>query len=78
MNATRRIAEWTGALAFEDVPAPVVEAAKLHVLDVLGCGLAAHGLGIAGEGRQAMAELGGEPDDCGSDRRCETARARIK
>ena len=37
----------------------MVEAAKLHVLDVIGCGLAAHGLGIAGEGRETMAELGG-------------------
>ena len=60
MNAARRIAEWTGALAFEDVPAPVVEAAKLHVLDTIGCGLAAHALGVATEGRTAMAELGGE------------------
>ena len=28
------------------------------MLDVLGCGLAAHGLGVAGEGRATMAELG--------------------
>ncbi len=41
------------------MPADVVEAAKLHVLDVIGCGLAAHGLGIAGEGRATMSELGG-------------------
>lgn len=60
MSAARRIAEWTGALAFEDIPAPVVEAAKLHLLDTVGCGLAAHALGVAGEGRTAMAELGGE------------------
>jgi 2-methylcitrate dehydratase PrpD len=32
------------------------------VLDVLGCGLAAHGLGIAAEGRTAMAELGGDAE----------------
>ena len=35
--------------------------AKLHVLDTLGCGLAAHATGVAGEGRATMAELGGEP-----------------
>ncbi len=50
------------ALELDAVPEEVVEAAKLHVLDVLGCGLAAHGLGIAGQGRQAMTELGGEPE----------------
>jgi 2-methylcitrate dehydratase PrpD len=33
----------------------------LHVLDALGCGLAAHATGVAGEGRATMAELGGEP-----------------
>jgi 2-methylcitrate dehydratase PrpD len=31
------------------------------VLDTLGCGLAAHALGVALEGRMTMAELGGEP-----------------
>ena len=46
----------------ETVPEEVLGAAKLHTLDLLGCGLAAHGLGIAGEGRTAMAELGGEPE----------------
>lgn len=60
MSAARRIAEWTGALAFEDIPVPVAEAAKLHVLDTVGCGLAAHALGVATEGRTAMAELAGE------------------
>src|SRR5207248_6358978 len=28
--------------------------------ETIGCGLAAHALGVAGEGRTAMAELGGE------------------
>jgi 2-methylcitrate dehydratase PrpD len=61
VNAAQRLAEWTGSLAYEDIPADVVEAAKLHLLDTVGCGLAAHALGVAGEGRTAMAELGGEP-----------------
>jgi 2-methylcitrate dehydratase PrpD len=61
-TAAERFATFALELDFDDVPGEVVEAAKLHVLDVLGCGLAAHGLGIAGEGRQAMAELGGEPE----------------
>jgi len=60
MTAAERFAEWTGALTLDDVPAEVVETAKLHVLDTIGCGLAAHALGVATEGRTAMAELGGE------------------
>jgi len=61
-TAAERFASFALELELDAVPDDVVEAAKLHVLDVIGCGLAAHGLGIAGEGRQAMAELGGEPD----------------
>ena len=59
MKAAQRLAEWTGGLAYEDIPAEVVETAKLHLLDTVGCGLAAHALGVATEGRTAMAELGG-------------------
>ena len=60
MTAAERIAEFATTLTLEDVPAEVAEHAKLHLLDTLGCGLAAHATGVAGEGRQAMAELGGE------------------
>ena len=62
MTAAERFAAWALELDLDDVPSAVVEAAKLHVLDVLGCGLAAHGLGIGTEGRTAMAELGGDPE----------------
>lgn len=62
MTAAERLAAWALSLDLDAVPAEVVHAAKLHVLDVLGCGLAAHGLDVAGEGRTAMAELGGEPE----------------
>ena len=60
MTAARRFAEWTTGLALEDVPDDVTEAAKLHLLDTLGCGLAATALDVATEGRTTMAELGGE------------------
>src|SRR5829696_5297500 len=60
MTAAHRIAEWTTGLALEEVPHDVAEAAKLHLLDTLGCGLAATALGVATEGREAMAELGGD------------------
>jgi 2-methylcitrate dehydratase PrpD len=59
MTAAQRLAEWTGSLSYDDIPGDVVETAKLHLLDTIGCGLAAHALGVATEGRTAMAELGG-------------------
>jgi 2-methylcitrate dehydratase PrpD len=62
MTAAEQFVAWALELDLDAVPPPVVEAARLHVLDVLGCGLAAHGLGIGTEGRSAMAELGGEPE----------------
>jgi 2-methylcitrate dehydratase PrpD len=62
MAAARRFAEWTTGLDLDDVPAEVAEAAKLHLLDTLGCGLAASALGIATEGRMTMAELGGRDE----------------
>jgi 2-methylcitrate dehydratase PrpD len=61
MTAAERIASFSTSLAYDDIPADVIEAAKLHVLDTLGCGLAASALGIATEGRTAMTELGGDP-----------------
>jgi 2-methylcitrate dehydratase PrpD len=60
-KAAQRLAEFATTLSYETVPPHVLEAAKLHLLDALGCGLAAHALEIAAEGRTAMAELGGEP-----------------
>src|SRR5262249_57945781 len=61
-TGAERFAKFALELDLEAVPEDVQRAAKLHALDVLGCGLAAHGLGIAGEGRTAMADLGGEAD----------------
>jgi len=60
-TAAERIAEFTSMLDYQRIPAEVAEAAKLHLLDTIGCGLAAHALGVATEGRSAMVELGGEP-----------------
>ena len=59
-SAASRFAEFAISLPFDEIPQPVVEAAKLHLLDTLGCGIAAEALGIATEGRAAMLELGGE------------------
>jgi len=60
MTAAQRFAEWTTGLALDEIPPEVAEAAKLHLLDTLGCGLAATALGVATEGRETMAEVGGD------------------
>jgi 2-methylcitrate dehydratase PrpD len=61
-SAAERLAAFATSLGYEEIPPEVARAAKLHLLDTLGCGLAAHALGLAGEGRRAMAEMGGEPE----------------
>ena len=61
MAAARTIAEWATTLDLDDIPEAVRADAKLHVLDTIGCGLAAHATGVAHEGRTTMAELGGVP-----------------
>jgi 2-methylcitrate dehydratase PrpD len=60
MTAAETIADFATSITLDDVPEAVVEHAKLHVLDVLGCGLAAHATGNGTEGRATMSELGGE------------------
>jgi 2-methylcitrate dehydratase PrpD len=57
-TAAVRLAAFASALGCEDVPHPVLEAAKLHILDTLGCGLAAHALDIAPQAGEAMREEG--------------------
>jgi len=46
VTAAETIAGWSSGLRLEDIPPDVVEHAKLHVLDALGCGLAAHATGV--------------------------------
>ena len=41
-TAAREIAEWSATLTLDDIPDHVRADAKLHLLDTLGCGLAAH------------------------------------
>lgn len=61
-TAAERLATWGLGLRYEEIPAEVVQAAKLHFLDTIGCGLAAHALNVATEGRTMMAEQAGTPD----------------
>jgi 2-methylcitrate dehydratase PrpD len=59
-TAAERFTEFALSLSYDDIPTEVAGAAKLHLLDTLGCGLAAHALDVAAEGRSAMLELGGD------------------
>jgi len=43
MTAAETIAAFATSLTLDDIPTEVLDDAKLHVLDVLGCGLAAAG-----------------------------------
>jgi len=76
VRAAQSLAAFGGSLEFDRLPREVVEATQLHVLDVIGCGLAADSFGLAGEGRSAMAELGeGEATVIGHRRRFPAANA---
>ena len=55
MTASARLATFAADLTLQDIPAPVREAAALHALDTLGCGLAAVATGAA-EPVRALAE----------------------
>src|SRR5207302_7725999 len=58
-TAAERLARFGASLAYEEIPADVVEAAKLHLLDTVGCGLAAHALGVGTEARAAVLDFHG-------------------
>ncbi len=58
-SAARQIAAFATTSTRERMPAEVTAMAKLHVLDALGCGLAASGLGLGLEGRSVASAMGG-------------------
>lgn len=55
-TAAHRIANFSLSLTIDQVPEEVVESEKLHILDTVGCGLAAHALDAAPAARKAMTE----------------------
>jgi 2-methylcitrate dehydratase PrpD len=57
-TAAQRFATFSSSLTIDQVPEEVLEAEKLHVLDVIGCGLAADALQTAPAARRAMAQNG--------------------
>lgn len=56
----RRLAEFAAALAFEDIPKPVLDRAKLLILDALGCGLASNAYDFSNVALAGITALGGE------------------
>jgi 2-methylcitrate dehydratase PrpD len=58
MTAAQRLASFTSSLTIDAIPEAVLDAAKLHLLDTLGTGLAAHGLDVADYARAAVVEPG--------------------
>jgi 2-methylcitrate dehydratase PrpD len=60
--AAERLAAWASELQIGDVPGEVVEAAKLHILDAVGAGLAALALNELPAVRATAAEMHGPPE----------------
>jgi 2-methylcitrate dehydratase PrpD len=61
-TAAERFADFATSLSDEAIPDSVAEAAKLHLLDTLGCAVASYAIGIGTEGQQIMARQGGHPE----------------
>ena len=57
-----RLGDFVAQLKVEQIPTATVEHAQLHLLDVLGCGIAAHAFGEAEYALSAARELGGHGD----------------
>src|SRR5262245_60889470 len=65
MHAAERLAEWSSGLELAGVPAEVAAAAKLHLLDAVGTGLAGLASGQMEAARAVALEMGGEPEATG-------------
>lgn len=61
-TAAMRLAAFATSLAPGDIPVAVREAAALHVLDTVGCGLAAVAGGVGAQGTELAAHDGGAPE----------------
>jgi len=61
-TATERLVAFASQLSVESVPNSVANAAKLHMLDTLGCGLAALGMEKGTEGANLVLEQGGKEE----------------
>ena len=78
-SASQRLARFARELTYESVPSEVLDAAKLHFLDAIGCGLAAHGVGTGVHARTSVLDEGGgdEATLIGSERHAGAAGAAL-
>jgi 2-methylcitrate dehydratase PrpD len=60
ITPARRLGEFAADFAFEDIPKPVLDRARLLILDALGCGLAANAYDFADVAIAGATALGGE------------------
>jgi len=60
IGPSRALAEFAAGLRYEDIPQPVLDLAKLLILDALGCGLAATGYEFAKATLAGARALGGD------------------
>jgi len=65
LPVARRVAIFAAALSFEDIPAATVDAAKWHLLDALGVGLAAAAATVRPRIEEAVRSLGAGTDSTG-------------
>ena len=61
-TAAERLAEFAEGLRFEDIPRPVIDEAKQHILDILGISLAASQLPYAAMLGDLVRHWGGRPE----------------
>ncbi len=62
MYAAEHLAEWSSALELSEIPPDVVAAAKLHLLDAVGAGLAGLAFNQMEAARAVALEIGGEEE----------------
>jgi 2-methylcitrate dehydratase PrpD len=76
-SCSEQLAHWVFALKFEDLPADVVESAKLRILDVMGLALAGLGTAFGQSVRRAAIAMasGGESRILGTGERVGTSTA---
>jgi 2-methylcitrate dehydratase PrpD len=60
-TASQVLAQFAVETTISSLPVQVVQAAKLHLLDCLGCGIAAFGMGASTEALEVVIEAGGAP-----------------
>jgi 2-methylcitrate dehydratase PrpD len=62
LTVADRLASFAYSLRLDEVPPAIVTVAKHHLLDCIGCGIAAHGLGEGGAARAVGLAMGGRAE----------------